>query len=86
MATAKAPDRYSLIKSLSLELRKTYCEIDGQGRVSMAYEAKFDAADGDPCLKTEYRYASPTSSTVIGVKETHAEWDADFDTTAGFTT
>lgn len=83
---SKAPDRYSVLTSLRNELRKTYVVLDGQGRTQFAYEAKYDATTGDPCLKTEYCYSGPTSTTIIGVKETHSTWDSTYDSNAGFTT
>jgi hypothetical protein len=79
-------DRYAVLKTLTHELRKSYIELDGQSRPYLAYEAKYDATTGDPCLITEYCYSSPTSTTLIGVKETQGEWDDAYDTAAGFTT
>lgn len=86
MASNKVTDKYALLTSLTKEMRKSYIELDLQGRMSISYEAKNDAVTGDPCLRTEYRYSGPTSTVIIGVKETAFEWDSAFDATAGFVT
>lgn len=81
-----AQDKYAVLTTLKNEVRKSYITLDGQGRMSLSYEAKSDAVTNDPCLITEYRYSGPTSTIIIGVKETQGVWDSSFDITAGFTT
>jgi len=80
----KANDKYSVLKSLTHEIRKTFVTFDVQSRISITYEAKSDAIDGDPCLRTEYIYTGPASTVIKGVKETNWVWDGTWD--AEFTT
>jgi hypothetical protein len=42
------------------------------------YEARANAADGDPCLKTEYQYDGATTR-IQKMHESEDEWDATWD-------
>ena len=84
MAQEQVPDKYSLLQTHLNELTKTFTVFDGLSRPQFVYTAKSDAKNGDPCIKTEYIFANPTSTTIIGSKETNSTWNSSFD--ANFTT
>jgi len=79
-------DRQLVLKTLSQELSKTYIVLDGSSRAQFVYQAPSSAKNGDVCLLTEYCYASPTSTIIIGIKETDSTWSSAYDSSAGFTT
>jgi hypothetical protein len=60
------------------EYIKSYIEYDGSARMVAVYEARANAADGDPCLKTEYQYDGATTR-IQKMHESEDEWDATWD-------
>lgn len=71
-----------LLKSHEKEQVKQHTVLDGQGRPVFIFSTYIGAPEGAPCLVTEYVYASPTSSIVIGRQERTYKWKAAWD--AGF--
>jgi hypothetical protein len=74
MATSKT----ALLTTHKNEHIKVYIEYDGLDRQEYTYTAATDAADGAPCLRTQYVYDG-TSGRVIKMKESEATWDSDWD-------
>lgn len=70
-----------LLKTFQNELSKSYVVYDVGGRMTESYECREETEHGEPCLKTEYVYASPTSSNIVKRRETVAEWDSSWDVT-----
>ena len=68
-----------LLKSHANELVKQHTVLDGQGRPKFIFTTYIGAQDQSPCLVTEYVYASPTSSIVIGRQERTYKWKAAWD-------
>lgn len=68
-----------MLKSHLNELVKNFIEFDVNNRMSKVYTAKSDAADGEPCMVTEYIYTGPTSTTLKALKEGHSTWDSAWD-------
>lgn len=68
-----------LLKTNLHELVKKFVVYDGNSRPTDVYEARANAQDGDPCLRTQYAYVSPTSTLVEKQLEVAATWDADWD-------
>lgn len=66
------------VKTHSQECIKSYIEYDGSDRMVTVYEARANAADGEPCLKTEYEYDG-ASARITKMHESEAEWDAAWD-------
>lgn len=66
------------VKTHSLENIKQYLTYDGSSRMEYVYEARANAAHGDPCLKTQYAYDG-VSTRIIKMKETEATWDSSYD-------
>ncbi len=60
------------------EYIKQYFEYDGSARMVTVYEARANAADGEPCLKTTYEYVGATTRVEKMVEE-EAEWDETWD-------
>lgn len=81
-----ATDKQLVLKTLMNELSKTYILLDVNSRAQFIYQAPYNAKHADVCLRTEYTYASPTSTIIIGIKETEGVWDSSYDGLAGFTT
>lgn len=86
MAVDNSTQATSVLKTMLDGMTKTYMILDGSNRMTFAYTAAFDAVHGQICLRTEYRYAGPASTIIIGRKETPFVWDSAWDATAGFTT
>lgn len=66
------------LKTAKHELLKQYVVYDGSGRMTDIYEARNDAADGAPCLRTRYSYDG-TSSRILKRLETTDVWSAAYD-------
>ena len=81
-----ATDKQLVLKTLMNELSKTYILLDVNSRAQFIYQAPYNAKNGDVCLLTEYTYAGPTSTIIIGIKETEGVWLSSYDAAAGFTT
>ena len=60
------------------EAIKQYIAYDMLSRMEFHYVALADAADGDPCLATQYEYDG-TSGRVLKVKEYLSNWDEAWD-------
>lgn len=60
------------------ELVKQYVIYDGSGRMTDVYEARADAVQATPCLRTQYTYDG-VSSRVEKRKESAAAWDITWD-------
>lgn len=72
-----------LLKTHANEQVKQHTILDAQGRPKFIFTTYIGAEGGAPCLVTEYVYASPTSSIVIGRQERVYKWKAAWD--SGFT-
>jgi hypothetical protein len=79
-------DKQLVLKTLHQELTKTYIQLDVNSRAQFVFQAPYNAKNNDTCLRTEYTYAGPISTTIIGLKETESVWLSAYDTAAGFTT
>ncbi len=71
-------DRTSHLKTALHERTKNYVVYDGSGRMTDNYEVHADAADGTPCLRTQYSYDGVTSNIVKRL-ETTSTWQAAWD-------
>ncbi len=60
------------------EFVKQFIEYDGSARMVSIYEARADAADGSPCMKTSYAYVTGTTR-IEKRKEEEATWDSSWD-------
>jgi hypothetical protein len=67
------------IKPHLLEAVKQHHVYDGQDRMTGHYVAMVDAEHGDNCQLTTYTYRTPTSTQVLGVKESLSTWDSSWD-------
>lgn len=68
----------SQLKTGMHEPVKQYQIFDGDGRVTHLYEARANAADGDPCMLTRFSYDG-TSSRIEKTLESVASWDESWD-------
>jgi len=75
---ATPSNSYGHIKTNSAENIKQHFVYDGSNRMVGVYEARENAADGDPCLLTTYTYVS-TSTRVQAMKETDSTWNGAWD-------
>jgi hypothetical protein len=66
------------LKTNRNELVKQYIVYDGNGRMTDVYEARNDAEDGTPCLRTQYTYDG-ASSRIEKRLETLDTWLAAYD-------
>ena len=73
-----AQNKYAHLKTDQNEYIKSYLAYAGSSRLQYVYEAKANAAHGDPCLKTTYTYVA-TSTRVEKMKEEDATWDSSYD-------
>lgn len=78
MASKKDTQSIDVIRSTLAIGVQTYSIYDGDGRLTSVYEAPTGAIAGTPCLLTQFKYA-PSSTRVIGTKETVEEWDTAWD-------
>lgn len=67
-----------VLQTLMREVVKVYRTYDGSDRVTAEYEAVANAADGQPCLKTEYTYTG-ARTTPDKMKESLDVWSAAYD-------
>lgn len=82
-------DRYfgnnkSLIDSLIGEMTKTHIILDNSDRPVFIFTASVNAADGTPCLCTEYIYKGAASTIVVGQRERVYEWKTVWETNYTF--
>ena len=68
-----------LLKSHGQEQVKQHIVLDIQSRPVFVFTAYIDASEGTPCECTEYVYASPTSTVVIGRQERVYKWKSAWD-------
>lgn len=66
------------LKTNQNEMIKSYITYDGSDRMSVVYEARANAEDGDPCMKTTYTYVTGTTRIEKMLEEV-AEWDSSYD-------
>ncbi len=59
------------------EYMQSYIVRDGGGRMLTVYEARANAQDGNPCLRTDYNYNA--DGLITGMKEEKAAWDSSWD-------
>lgn len=78
MAADPAPNAYGNLRTNALENIKQHFVYDVSNRMTDVYEARANARNGDPCLRTTYTYVS-TSTRVQAMKETDATWDSSWD-------
>lgn len=71
-------NKYEFIKTGNSEYIKSYITYDGQSRMEYVYEARANAANGDPCLVTQYVYDG-LSNRVTKMKETQGTWSSAYD-------
>jgi len=74
MATTKTEQ----LKTHAHELVKQYFVYDISLRCTDMYTASYDAANGAPCLRTQYSYDG-SSSRIVKRKETNSTWDSTWD-------
>ena len=55
------------------EYIKSYITYDASSRMEYVYEARANAEDGDPCLRTQYVYDG-VSTRITKMKETESTW------------
>jgi hypothetical protein len=67
-----------LLKSQANEPVKQFLVYDGSGRMITHYVAYNTAADGDPCLRTDYVYSGGTTN-ITNMKESIDTWDSAWD-------
>lgn len=68
-----------LLKTHKEEQVKQHIIYDLQDRPIFAFTAAIHAADGDPCLVTEYVYRNATSTQVYARQERVYKWKATWD-------
>lgn len=73
-----AQNKSGYVKTHSLENIKQYIAYDGSNRMEYVYEARANAADGEPCLLTQYVYSGNTGR-IIKMKETESVWSSAYD-------
>lgn len=78
MAVDPAPNGYLHQLTGLKENIKQYFVYDMSSRMSIVYEARANASDGSPCLKTTYTYVS-TSTRVQAMKEEDSTWSSAWD-------
>lgn len=78
MGAPPAPNSYGHQITGLKENIKQYFEYDGSSRMVTVYEARANAQNGEPCLKTTYTYVS-TSTRVQAMKEEDATWSSAWD-------
>lgn len=71
--------RTELITSLQNEQTKQHIVFDAEGRAKFLFEAVATAADGSPCLCTEYVYLATPGTTVRSRQERVYKWKAAWD-------
>lgn len=71
-----------LLRSHEREQVKQHIVFDSQDRPKYVFTTYIGAADGDPCLVTEYVYRDATSTQVMDRQERtyrwKSAWDANF--------
>jgi len=72
-------NKTSLLKSHLNEQMKTHIVYDGSIRPKYIFTAEIDAAEGDPCLVTEYVYHPTSTSDIIHRQERVYKWKAVWD-------
>ncbi len=60
------------------EYVKQYFVYDVSNRMTDVYEARANARDGEPALRTSYTYIGVTNN-VQAMKEAESLWDSDWD-------
>lgn len=78
MAAPVEQNKYAHLKTNQSEYIKSYIIYDGSGRMITIYEAKANAIDGTPCLRTDYGYDGATSR-IAKMKETEDVWDDSYE-------
>lgn len=82
---ATPTSKTEILKMSENELIKQYQLVDILGRPYKLYTAPTNAANGAPCLVTEFIYQSPTSTIMKGKIEGYSNWDKDFVPDTDFT-
>lgn len=73
-----AQNEDGFVKTFARESMKQYITYDASSRMEYVYEARANAQDGDPCLKTQYVYSGVTTR-IIKMKETVTTWSSAYD-------
>lgn len=73
-----AQNETAILKTMFQELIKEYATYDGSNRLSSLYQARANAENGDPCLRTQYEYSGATTR-IVKRKESRAIWDSSWD-------
>lgn len=72
------PNSYEHLRTGEKEYIKQYITYDGSNRMQYVYEARANAAHGDPCLLTTYAYDG-SSNRVQKMLESASTWDSSYD-------
>lgn len=73
-----ATNESGYIKTHAHELIKTYITYDGSSRMEYVYEARANALNGEPCMRTQYSYDG-VSTRIVKMKETASTWSSSYD-------
>jgi hypothetical protein len=73
-----ATNKYEHLKTGAGEYIKSYITYDFSDRMSVVYEARANALNGEPCLKTTYTYVIGTTR-VEKMKEEETTWSSAYD-------
>lgn len=69
-----------LMDPLKAPLTKQYYDNDADGDPTSVYHAQASAAEGDPCLRQRFEYATVSGTkNVIKSAWESATWDGDWD-------
>lgn len=74
-----APNARNFVRPNMDEPLKQYLVYDVSARLTDTYECTADARHGDPCLRTQYAYDTPTSGRISYRVETMATWDSSWE-------
>lgn len=71
-------NKYAHIETGSREYIKSYITYDSSSRMEYVYEARANALNGEPCLRTQYVY-SGTTTNIVKMCETDSTWSSAYD-------
>ncbi len=74
-----ATNKYEHLKTNTHEYMKQYITLNGSGLPEYIYEARANAEDGEPCMRTQYVYDVTYTTTVVKMIETETTWSAAYD-------
>lgn len=77
MSTSELENTTSNLLTNLKSLVKTYLIHDTQGRIIASYEARANAASGEPCVLTLYSYRDAATTNIRSRREENSVWDQD---------